>query len=328
MPARTESQDTTEAAVCSPRCLMIQKFHEQSPFVVGVTALTQKGTVSGSGTIIRTERGYFILTNNHVVQGGLKVYITPYNLPPYLGHYEVSIQGRDPHIDVALLTLPQQRDQASFPSVQFGDTPMLGQEVFVLGYPSGIRSIASGNVNSREAPHWFFVLTQLSLNPGVSGGPAFNTRHEMVGMATGTVQGTQLMGLLLPVALIQRAIPRLLEERVVKHGGTEFTFTDSWRPYPSFFDAHGLDYPPRDHGVIVVGVNSNSRAALAGVSIGDYIVSFQGEQVWNGRSLDEKIFFDYRPGDEVAFVFKRRGETLQVRYRLSEVQTGEIRPHK
>lgn len=101
-----------------------------------------------------------------------------------------------PGKDVAVLKV----EQNDLPTVELGDdsTLRVGDSIVVLGYPgaaeisfmassSGVEStLTQGNLSARmEMPGgWTALQTSAEINHGNSGGPAFNDRGQVIGLAT------------------------------------------------------------------------------------------------------------------------------------------------
>lgn len=185
----------------------------------------------GSGSIVGD--GSFILTNEHVVmyEDGstscpLSIWLAKNeNEEPTIGYRaEVVIVNRE--LDLAILRVLDEYGLptivAEAPPLQFAtEKPTLGQEITVLGYPSvgGIRiTLSSGRFAglSDDTPPYY--KTDAMLNPGNSGGGAFNSRRELVGVPTLVKLSDKsdpfetALGLLRPIT---DAIPLLEEARSV-----------------------------------------------------------------------------------------------------------------
>jgi len=142
------------------------------------------GFSSGTGFFI-SDQGHF-LTNFHVIQDSKKVTVL-------IDGEEVSARllKKDVSGDVALLKI----EKRTLP-VNVGSTREVsrGDEVFTLGYPllslQGQEQKASfGRVNAlsgiKDDIH--FMQIDVPIQPGNSGGPLFNSRGEVIGIVTATL---------------------------------------------------------------------------------------------------------------------------------------------
>lgn len=302
-------QDETQYQICL-RMDRMQRIFE-SPYVMSVHAMKGEHVGVGTGVVAKIDGRQYIVTNNHVVGESDEVFVKFSQ-----GHeeiYSASVIGRDPAADLALLSvsiLPR-----GIGLVTFGNKPRIGEEVYALGYPYGMRSVTVGFVNALSTPAWFYFLTQTPVNPGNSGGPLFNARHEMIGFNTATVPGA-MMSFTISMEYAQVILPRLTREKLVEHGAAGFSFADTWRILPLFFARNSLLYPPAERGVMVTEVNSTSYGAKSGIRVGDMIMGFNNAAVKNAEDLDKNIFLDHHPDEEVTFTTKRGTQIFERRVRL------------
>lgn len=141
---------------------------------------------SGSGVLINN-KGY-IVTNNHVISDAKKIRIAFQNDSL---DYNAIIISQNEQTDVAILRIEDKRFYSNLIPVSWNINYNLGQKVFTLGYP--ISSKMSNNVkvvdgivsgtNGRSGDPMFFQTT-LPVWYGNSGGPCFNSKGEILGLAT------------------------------------------------------------------------------------------------------------------------------------------------
>ena len=153
-----------------------------------VTVTTPVGV--GSGFLI-SDQGH-MLTNYHVIEETLDISVTAFQRTE-LGYERkqlnrVRILSVNPLRDLALLQIEDDElAELDLPHVVIseGETSV-GDIVFAIGNPLGLeRSVSQGIVSSttRTLGHMRFLQTDASVNPGNSGGPLFNLRGEVVGVA-------------------------------------------------------------------------------------------------------------------------------------------------
>src|SRR5208337_2329529 len=136
----------------------------------------------GSGFFISSD-GY-IVTNNHVVEGAIKVEIVTESgdiLP-------AKIVGTDPGTDLALVKVEGAKP---FPFVPLGHSEVKpGDWVIAIGNPFGLGgTVTAGIVSARGrdigmGAYDNFVQIDAPVNKGNSGGPAFNQSGEVIGVNT------------------------------------------------------------------------------------------------------------------------------------------------
>lgn len=138
------------------------------------------GSGSGSGFVISAD-GY-VVTNSHVLNGARTATVGTHDGRQAAGR-TVAI---DAGLDLALLKL----EGDNHPYVSFGQSADLaiGEDLVILGYPLGLQSITATR-GILSARHSGWLQTDATANPGSSGGPAFNMRGEVVGVATAKLGG-------------------------------------------------------------------------------------------------------------------------------------------
>ena len=156
---------------------------------------------TGSGVMMSPE-GY-ALTAAHVVSGADAVTVSfksGLQLP-------ATVVRADPVRDVALLRLPG----GGFPCLPLAEgAPAVGASVFAVGDPVGLSfSVSRGIVSAvREADGLPYVQTDVSVNPGNSGGPLLSEGGAVLGVVSAKLVGVGVEGLAfaVPVSEIARAL--------------------------------------------------------------------------------------------------------------------------
>ena len=134
----------------------------------------------GSAFVV-TADGY-VVTNSHVVNGTREVVVRSHNRQ----EQTATVIADDPEADLALLKLPGN----GHPFVPFGDSASLslGEDLMILGYPLCLETLTvTRGIHSARHPEW--LQTDATANPGNSGGPAFNLRGGVIGVATAKLGG-------------------------------------------------------------------------------------------------------------------------------------------
>lgn len=158
--------------------------------------VTVKTDISqGSGFII-TDDGY-VVTNYHVVEGATAAGIITYDLQ----QHQVALIGADSNMDIALLKI-----EGNFQELELGDSDdvKIGEKVIAIGNPLGLSFTATeGIISARDReginslPYYF--QTDVSLNPGNSGGPLLNSEGEVIGINNFKVSGAEGLGFALEI---------------------------------------------------------------------------------------------------------------------------------
>jgi serine protease Do len=154
--------------------------------VKGSVLCLEGATGGGTGFVI-SDHGH-ILTCNHVVPEAEVTVVSAGG-----DRWTVPILARQPATDLALLQI------ANFaaPPLRLADPSLIteGQTVVALGHPYGLNfTVSRGVVSSRNRVRngCSYVQTDVSLNPGNSGGPVMNERGEVVGVATAVLADSRI----------------------------------------------------------------------------------------------------------------------------------------
>jgi 2-alkenal reductase len=283
---------------------------------------------SGSGFII-DDQGH-IVTNHHVVAGGLSFLVTFADD----SLHEAQLIGADPVSDLAVLQISGE----VLGTVPLADSSqlLLGQQVVAIGSPLGTftNTVTAGVISglNRSFPEQAAAPDQLgdpvytdliqhtaTINPGNSGGPLLNLAGEVVGVNTLTipivpVENVPAQGLFfsLPANRVQAIVARLIETGSVVYPllGIPGSVTID----PELAAVYNL---PADHGVLVTTVTPGSPADQAGIEVNDIVLAIDGKPLGFETSLTV-VLFDYMPGDQVTVSLQRGTEQLEVTATLGE----------
>ncbi len=124
----------------------------------------------------------YLVTNSHVISGTRQATVGTHDGR----EQQATVVADDPESDVALLKLPG----SGHPFVPFGSSTSLGlgEDLVILGYPLcfDTLTVTRGILSAR---HLDWLQTDAAANPGNSGGPAFNLRGGVIGVATAKLGG-------------------------------------------------------------------------------------------------------------------------------------------
>jgi serine protease Do len=159
-----------------------------SQVLASVVQVRSKGRGIGSGVIWHPDGR--LLTNDHVIaseQQQVHVLLADGRL------LDAEVVERSPDLDLALLDVDT-TIAAELPRATIGDSALLrvGEMVFAIGHPWGQRNIITSGIVSgwgiavtgmpdrdQQRP---YILSDVRLGPGNSGGPLVNARGEVVGV--------------------------------------------------------------------------------------------------------------------------------------------------
>jgi serine protease Do len=162
-------------------------------------------TASGTG-IIWGGAG-LVVTNAHCIRRGASLQVIAG------GKWrEAHALAYHPHHDLALLAAPS----VTGPLLELRDPESLrtGELVFAHGHPLGIRdALAMGVLHAvtrdkSGSARW--IVADIRLAPGNSGGPLVDAEGRLVGINSMVVNG---LGVAVPASLVQRFVERSLSQR-------------------------------------------------------------------------------------------------------------------
>ena len=262
----------------------------------------------GSGFFISND-GY-LLTNNHVVEGGSAYKIITDDGQTLHG----KLVGRDPRTDLALLKVDADKP---LPFVNFASAqPRIGDWVVAIGNPFGLGgTVTAGILSARgrdigAGPYDDFLQIDAPVNRGNSGGPTFNLDGDVIGINTAIYSptgGSVGIGFAIPATIAQNIVAQLRRDGSVQRGWLGVQI----QPVTDEIAASlGLEAAI---GALVADVQPSSPAARAGVKPGDAILAINGEAVHDSRDLQRRIAA-LPPGTSHKLDILRRGQrsTLSV----------------
>ena len=181
-------------------------YKENSPAVVVVVSIDREGkpVSQGSGFLVREDG--VIVTNYHVVNMASDIKIK-------IGYKVRDSEGLlhvDPENDIAIIKV----EGKDYPKVRIGDASkaQIGEKVYAIGSPQGLENTISEGILSgiREIDRERKVLPEMTwgISPGSSGGPVFNGRGEVIGIATFLIAETQNLNFALPVNLVMAGLSK------------------------------------------------------------------------------------------------------------------------
>jgi S1-C subfamily serine protease len=157
--------------------------------VTGVVSIATDKSM-GTGFFVHTE-GY-IVTNQHVIAGAKQIQA----LTSERKVLTATVLGQDSDKDVALLKV-----SGSYSALPLANSQDLavGNKVIAIGNPLGLAfTVTEGIISAlhRRGPNGReeYVQTDVSLNPGNSGGPLLDTKGRVVGMNNFKVGEAESLG--------------------------------------------------------------------------------------------------------------------------------------
>jgi serine protease Do len=199
----------------------------ESPPKVGPTPLRTPAEIAARSTpsvvSVHTEHALgtgfvvghdgLIATNLHVVAGNSKITVT---LADHREFKVVEIWNGDRQRDLVIMKIEAQKLLA----LSLGDSASIhpGDTVVAIGHPLGLEdTVSNGLVSAVRKVDDDLTVLQISapIAPGSSGGPIFNDRGEVIGVATAIMLGGQNINFGVPVSyvkdLLKTSAPMSLE---------------------------------------------------------------------------------------------------------------------
>jgi serine protease Do len=300
------------AADHGPELTAQEIYRRVNPAVVTVKVELKHGGGVGTGVIF-TADGY-LLTNYHVVEGGLSCLVQLSDDRTYTALY---VTG---DLDNDLAVLKIEAGGVELPAAELGNSDALtvGDKVYAIGNPLGVElrgTFTDGIVSAINRNVWVdgrtmtLVQTNAALNSGNSGGPLINSFGQVVGINTikmdSSLTNVEGLGFAIPTSSVVSIVNELL------------TYGEL-RPEPRLgitVSQAGETLPDGTVGILVQSVTPESAGDLAGVREGDYIVAADGDAVTSSADL-LRVRRRFRVGDTMDLTLWRDGETLTVTLEL------------
>nr|PZN18853.1 MAG: serine protease [Pseudomonadota bacterium] len=162
-------------------------------------------TETGFGTGFVISPDGLIATNLHVVAGQKKILVVLKGAKIPV----TEVFGDDPERDLVILRIPA-RNLSPLP---LGDSNAVrpGQSVVAIGHPLGLEhTVSNGLVSAVRdvTPELSVLQISAPIAPGSSGGPLFNDRGEVIGIATAVLVGGQNLNFGVPVNYLKDLLGR------------------------------------------------------------------------------------------------------------------------
>ena len=274
-----------------------------------------RGQVTGQGSGFFISADGFAVTNNHVVDGADKVEVTTDDGKTYTA----KVIGTDARTDLALIKVAGRTDFA-FAKLSDGK-PRIGDWVLAVGNPFGLGGTVTAGIVSASGrdigngPYDDFIQIDAPVNKGNSGGPAFDTSGEVMGVNTAIYSpsgGSVGIAFSIPAATVKNVVAQLKDKGSVSRGwiGVQIQPVTS-----DIADSLGLK---KAEGALVAEPQANGPAAKAGIESGDVITSVNGVAVKDARELARTIG-GISPGTAVKLNVLHKGQDKVVNLTLGQL---------
>lgn len=285
---------TAAASTCEAIGREVQQIHAvNKDGLARIRVHTAIGTLSGTGFFIDGD-GTLISSSSLIANkdqiwiewGGLKA--------------KADIVGMDRRSSVVLL----KSNLHGMPLKLSGGRPKVGEPAIALGYQYDKDSapafgLVSGiDATSPEGRYFCasHIRADISLAPGMMGGPLLDTRGEVIGLVTGTLGGGTRC-----YALPSPALARVMED-LKQHGRPRL----GWVGISIRQDTNVV---AGASSVVVSQVFTNAPAIAAGIRAGDRIVRISDRDVRHPGDIIDASFLA-RIGETMSLVLRRGAEQL------------------
>ncbi len=310
-PASQSSAESGSEAVAMLQLPNIADTVERvRPAVVSIVARTvsrdrfgRQSTGFGSGTGVIFDKSGLVLTNNHVIEGGVEITVTQDDGT----QVEAEIIGADRLSDLAVLRLPGD-GYPSLPlrengSLRAGDWVIaIGNALALPGGPTvtvGVVSALGRSIESTPGVTLYdLIQTDTSINPGNSGGPLIDLGGNLVGINTAVLRGSsgvsvEGIGFAIDVETAQQVALQLVELGHVRWAWMGVFLADL---SPEVAAQVGL---PIREGVIIQNTLVDGPSDRAGIHPGDIVVDIDGHDIATVSDLTRLLKQEFKAGQEV-----------------------------
>lgn len=281
---------------------------------------------TGTGFVYKIgEKNAYILTNNHVVNGGTSVKV----VLPDDTEVDGKVLGSDGYLDLAVISIDKSVATTTV-NLKESATTKEGDTVFTIGTPLGSSyrgSVTAGvlsgkdrlvtvSVNGSSSGDWVMKVLQMdaAVNPGNSGGPLFNVNGDVIGIISMKLVQEEIegMGFAISSEIVMNHLESLEKGEEIEWpvmGVAMANVSDQAAMY-----RYGQEGSKVKQGVVIASVEDKSGAADAGLEKGDIIVKINGEETRDAAYLRYELY-KYKPGNiiEVTYIRNDKEHTAKVK---------------
>ena len=317
--------ETSSSGSSSSSSNVASVVNEVMPSVVSITSTiqssnyygfgTQESEGAGSGFIVaKTKDNLMIATNNHVVSDATSLTVGFADDTTA----KATVVGTDSSADLAVISVKIKDIKDSTASkikvatLGSSDDLKVGEEVVAIGNALGYgQSVTTGVVSAKNREVSLtdgtmnLLQTDAAINPGNSGGVLINMDGQVVGINNAKLEDTSVegMGYAIPITTAKTILTDLMNASSVSTKDAAFLGVVGRDINESYSSALGIP-----SGIYVSQVVSGSPAEKAGISAGDVITKFEGNNVSTMSGLKEKLALK-KANTKVKITFKRANQS-------------------
>ncbi len=176
-----------------------------------VVEIKTSAGASGSGVIVgkytdsNSQKGYYVITNAHVIESASANMYAPSTITLNDGtKYKSTLCGFDSKSDIAVLKIVENEKELTCAVwANEKNELMVGEEVIVIGNPLGVLggTVTNGYLSALDREITIdgikmnLLQTDAAVNPGNSGGGLFNRNGELIGIVNAKIADEDIEGI-------------------------------------------------------------------------------------------------------------------------------------
>jgi len=296
------------------------------PAIVDINTTLGNGQAAGTGMIISSTGE--ILTNNHVVTGSSSITVT---VQGQSQTYSAHVVGVNVAQDVAVIQIDQ--SVSDLPTVTFADSSavQVGDSVLAIGNALGQggtprvtqghvtalnQTITAGTGQNDAETLSGMVQSDAVIYEGDSGGALVNSSGQVIGMITaGQAQGFRSAASDVGYAVSSNNAVTQANRIRAHETGSDLTFGQVG------YLGVSVSAQPSVSGALIVGVQSGSPAAAAGITAGSVVTRVGATNITSAADLGTAIK-SHRPGERISITWTTQGGVAHT----ATVTLGAINP--
>ena len=266
--------------------------------------------LEGIGSVFFYGPNCLIITNAHVVAGSEVVGVS---IMGENSGVQATVIAREKRLDVAILKPIQKYNCRPLQMGKLDDIE-IGLDVFAIGNPLGLgQTVTSGIISATkrsigEGLYHNYIQFDAPIFPGNSGGPLITLDGKVIGLTTlGTNKGTGI-AFAMPIEVIDRMIPELLQEKKLKDRILGITVKQK---------QNDRILSPQDYfaGVIIGKVEKGGAAEKAGLKEDDIILLSNDKMILEINDLEMELY-SYPVNSTLNLEVKRKDKLIHLKLKI------------
>ena len=228
----------------------------------------------GSGVLVNSDG--LIVTNHHVIDKADEITVVLTDRR----EFDAEVITRDERTDLAILRIKTEGEKLPFLQLSDSDSLKVGDIVLAIGNPFGVGQTVTNGIVSALArtaqgvtDFGFFIQTDAAINPGNSGGALISLNGRLIGINTAIYSrggGSNGIGFAIPSNMVATVINGAAQ------GGKVIRPWLGARGQSIDADIARSLKLPLPSGVIVNTIHDGGPADIAGLRVGDVIITIGG----------------------------------------------------